>query len=112
MAKKSPAALSVWLFVGIGLVIGIGAFLLQALLPNGTRMPQVFVFLSYGWIRTITWLATASHHAPDYFLSVLPLFQGIYWLAIGLLLGLASYGIYLALRWCCDKGRPKGDKSN
>lgn len=95
MFQKAGSTMPVVIFIGVGVLSGIIALVLQVMLTPESHVKRVLTQLNWPVDRTITWYAHMFHNGnTDQLIPQGVLLWGLYWLIIGAVLGLIGYGIW------------------
>lgn len=94
--KRFP--IGFWISLGVGVLLGVLAIAFQMTLPPGSSLKPVVLFLDWPVRYAVDWYAhTFLNGNTDQLIPQAILLCSLYWLVLGGLLGLASYGIWRAL---------------
>jgi len=95
MFPRPVSILSLVVSIGVGMLFGIIAMILQLVLKPGSHVKQLLANLNWPVDHMITWYARVFHNGnTDQLILQATLLWGVYWLAIGTVLGLTGYGIW------------------
>ena len=100
MAHKTALIVRILAFIGVGVLCSITIMVLQLSLSPQSNIKRVLARLNWPLDHAIEWYARTFHNGnADHLIPQGILFWGVYWLAIGIAVGLGGYGI-----WCYFAG--------